>query len=57
MRISKTRHVVSINDNINAARILFLKPEGKISLENLGLNGRIIIKGVFKDRTLLTGIV
>jgi hypothetical protein len=41
-------HVTSVGDRSGAYRILFGKHERRNYLENLGVNGRIILKCIFK---------
>jgi hypothetical protein len=45
----KARHVVRMGEMRNAYKVLVGKPEGKVCLWHLGVNGRIILTIIFKN--------
>ena len=49
IRMRWTEHVACMGDKRVVSRVLVVKPEGKRTLENPGVDGRIIIRWIFKS--------
>jgi hypothetical protein len=49
-------HVPSMEDMKNAYKILVEKPEGKITLEQLDVDGRITLKWIWRKRDWRSGL-